>query len=189
MTSTRARFPREAICKRGCPVRSLMPASLAPKPPDTLGTFSLDKLLGQGHYGCCYRYIDRATGEQRAVKSVASASGIADPRHEAAALARVQAQPHANVVHFFGHQSVLGGSLLTFECISGGELFDNVIDTLSQGSPVPASRARTLFSQIARGIAHLHKLGIGHLDVKLVRDSCSDRTLAFCPAVATRAWC
>ena len=143
----------------------------SPAPPLHLGSFSLDRLkpLGQGNYGCCYLYVDRATGAQRVVKSVASAIGISDPRREAAALERIQAHPHPNVVKFFGHETVPDGSLLSFECISGGELYDNVLETLSQGTPVPTVRARTLFHQIARGVDHLHKLGIGHLDIKLVR--------------------
>ena len=141
----------------------------APAPPQSLGPFELDRLVGQGNYGCCYLYVDRATGVQRVVKSVASAIVISDPRREAAALERIQAHPHPNVVQFFGHEIVPGGSLLSFEYISGGELYDNVIETLSQGTPVPKVRARTLFHQIARGVDHLHKLGIGHLDIKLVR--------------------
>ena len=143
----------------------------SPAPPLHLGSFSLDRLkpIGQGNYGCCYLYVDRATGAQRVVKSVASAIGMSDPRREAAALERIQAHPHPNVVKFFGHETVPDGSLLSFECISGGELYDNVIEALSQGTPVPTVRARTLFHQIARGVDHLHKLGIGHLDIKLVR--------------------
>jgi len=101
------------------------------------------------------------------VKCVAAGSGITDPKHEIEALARTQAAPHENVVRFFGHADIAAGSLLVFECINGGELFDHVIDMLSSGSPVPVERAHFLFRQIARGVAHLHRLGIAHLDVKL----------------------
>lgn len=144
-----------------------VPSPPAPTTLPSAPSFTLDKLLGSGHYGRVYRYEDQSTGEERAVKSVASSSGLADPQREAMALARVQEWAHPNVVRFFGHERITGGSLLVFECLHGGELFDHVIDMLSSGAPVPTERARFLFRQIVRGVAHLHALGIAHLDVKL----------------------
>ena len=78
---------------------------------------------------------------------------------------------HPNVIRVLAHGSgraeVQQGHLyfIFMEVASGGELFDQVID--NGANAMPEHKARGFMTQLLAGVAHCHKRGVAHRDLKL----------------------
>ncbi len=137
-----------------------------------LGGYKLEKILGRGGMGAVYVGVNDA-GARRAVKVPfyeREGSEIARARftREAQVLARIP--PHRGVVrvHAAGEEGHLTYCVL--ELIEGRTLEQ----ILTKQGPLPIPKALEVAEQTARALAHLHKQGVVHRDVKpsnlLIRD-------------------
>ena len=77
-------------------------------------------------------------------------------------MAGVQEDGHDNVPEYFGFFEAEGAYAAVMEFVAGGELY-NVVE--AHGSGLLETTARSLFSQMARGVRYLHRCGVAHLDL------------------------
>ena len=71
---------------------------------------------------------------------------------------------HPNVVHLLEVIEKPRHIYLVTEHVSGGELFDQVID--NGANAMPEHKARGFMTQLLAGVAHCHKRGVAHRDLK-----------------------
>ena len=127
-------------------------------------SYILIRPIGQGATGVVWRGVDRASGEQVAVKLLHE-SLLRQPKlvtrfvQERTILLMLR---HRNVVRVRDLFSV-GESLgLVMDLVAGGSLRDH----LREHHTVPAGGAARLAAQVAAALAEAHELGIVHRDLK-----------------------
>ncbi len=132
-------------------------------PGDVVGRFQLQRELGRGGFGVVYEALDRALGRNVAFKAVRPGRRIAGRseewlRAEAEAVGRLN---HPNIVtlHDFGRGPT--GPYLIFELLRGATLADRL-----RGGPLPLREALAVGIDVARVLAHAHRAGVVHRDLK-----------------------
>ncbi|EDQ89590.1 uncharacterized protein MONBRDRAFT_25095 [Monosiga brevicollis MX1] len=126
-------------------------------------------LLGRGATGQVYEIKDLASGQLLAVKEIGLPATMA-PSKRVSQVARFESEfdlidgigSHTNLVRYFGTNATPSHVCLYLELLKGGSLLDLLHD---QGA-LDSVRAVTCLVQVANGIAHLHKAGIIHRDIK-----------------------
>lgn len=132
--------------------------------------------LGDGAYSKVWLVYSRVTGERFAAKEVlkTGTSGPVGPgtARKAAGepvdiledeIAALSACKHPNIVRFVDRYTAADGhTWLILELANGGEVFSKVIAK----KRFQEESARKLFSQILRGVAHMHARGVVHRDIK-----------------------
>jgi len=122
--------------------------------------YDLGDQLGSGAYSVVVKATEKAGGKQWAIKIVdKNSTGLADMHGELHIMSRLQ---HDNIVNFkevFDHPD---GFYVVLELISGGELFDRVIE-LRRFTEKDA--AQTMI-QAFHAIEHMHDGGLVHRDIK-----------------------
>eukprot|EP01065_Artemidia_motanka_P014772 TRINITY_DN185_c0_g1_i4.p2 TRINITY_DN185_c0_g1~~TRINITY_DN185_c0_g1_i4.p2 ORF type:complete len:314 (+),score=101.24 TRINITY_DN185_c0_g1_i4:63-944(+) len=113
----------------------------------------LGKPLGSGQFGQVCAALSEE-GSQVAVKVFKNRKA---GQQEMSVLAELSANQHSNVVRFLG-ESDGGGAVL--------EIAGCSLDQAVRRGPVPERWWRRYFGQVAGALAHVHSLGIMHLDVK-----------------------
>ena len=131
------------------------------RPIDQL--YSIGALLGSGAVASVYRAVERATGKHVAVKVVSTTNlskrQVKDLTKEIRILSAVT---HANIVHLIRAYKSETHCYLVQELVSGGELFEHII----QNGHVPESQALQITRHLASAVAYLHCKGIAHRDIK-----------------------
>lgn len=133
------------------------------RPGDAVGRFLLKRELGRGGFGVVWEAFDRELGREVAFKAVRpgrrlSAHGEAWLRSEAEAVARLN---HPNIVtlHDFGRGP--SGPYLIFELLRGRTLAERL-----RSGPIPFREAVRIAGDVARVLAHAHRAGVVHRDLK-----------------------
>ena len=130
----------------------------------TLGTYRLEKLLGEGGMGEVYVAVDEKLGRTVALK-ILRPEVVADPEHrarferEAKALAALN---HPGIVTIYALEEADGDTFFVMDLVEGRTL-TKIIEG-EGGLPVP--RILDLAIPIADAIAAAHKRGIAHRDIK-----------------------
>jgi serine/threonine protein kinase len=142
------------------------------------GRYDVQDCLGRGSYSEVYVARDMAASEGAprtvVIKALnTSLQGAADPelertlienfRNEAVALDRVR---HPNIISRLGHGTAIDLQGRTFhylvlEYLPGGDLQARV-----RNRPVPLDGALFYIEQVCNGLAHAHKNGVIHRDIK-----------------------
>lgn len=142
------------------------------------GRYDVQDCLGRGSYSEVYvaRDMAAAEGAPRTVVIKAlntSLQGVPDPelertlienfRNEAVALDRVR---HPNIISRLGHGTAIDLQGRTFhylvvEYLPGGDLQARI-----RNRPVPLDGALFYLEQVCNGLAHAHKHGVIHRDIK-----------------------
>src|SRR5437762_2253911 len=142
------------------------------------GRYDILDCLGRGSYAEIYRAHDNAappgTPEIVVVKALnmflqdapddeLERTLVANFQNEAVALDLVR---HPNIISRLGHGTAIDLSGTTFhyillEYLSGGDLF-----ALSKNNALPLDRAMFYLEQVCSGLAHAHKCGVIHRDIK-----------------------
>jgi eukaryotic-like serine/threonine-protein kinase len=128
------------------------------------GRYLLETEVASGGMGTVWRGRDEVLGRPVAIKVLHE--GLAgDPdilerfRREAVAAARLT---HPNVVRVFDTGIDDGVCFIVMELFEGTTLEDRLRD----GGPLPPAEAARMLSGILRGLAHAHREGVVHRDVK-----------------------
>lgn len=129
--------------------------------------YSILRTIGKGSYAQVYLAVHKPTGRQVALKII-NMNEVKDVERMTLRLKReirlMKSLKHERIVEYFEHfESANGEHVIAMEYVSGGELFDLVLE--NEG--LTEAQAKPLFYQIATAVAHCHKNGIAHRDLKL----------------------
>ena len=158
-----------------------------PQPLDALGArlqaalgdaYAVESQLGAGGFAIVYLVRDVHLKRKLAVKVlspdvIASHSVLERFRREAETIAQLS-HPHIVPLHFIGQKDDL--VYLVMEAIDGGSLADK----LEREGQLPIDEAARIFGEVASALAHAHKRGVIHRDIKpqnVLLDSESGRAL------------
>ena len=142
------------------------------------GRYDILECLGRGSYAEIYVANDNAAPEgapstivikalnlylQDAPDAELERTLVSNFQNEAVALDRVR---HPNVINRLGHGTAIDLAGTTFhyivlEYLPGGDLFQ-----LTKTRPLPIKRALHYLEQVCSGLAHAHKCGVIHRDIK-----------------------
>jgi serine/threonine protein kinase len=142
------------------------------------GRYDILECLGRGSYAEIYVANDNAAAEgsprtivikalnlylQDAPDTELERTLVANFQNEAVALDRVR---HPNVINRLGHGTAIDLAATTFhyivlEYLPGGDLF-----ALTKTRPLPMQKALSYLEQVCSGLAHAHKCGVIHRDIK-----------------------
>ncbi len=132
------------------------------EPGEAIGPYSLREQLGRGGAGVVHRAVDTRTGQEVALKVLLA---VADERArrrqllEARALTRLR---HRNVVSLLDVGEDRGRPWLALELVRGRSLQERLD---REGALAPEDAAR-LVQGLAAGLAHAHREGVLHRDLK-----------------------
>ena len=131
--------------------------------PQRLGDFQLMRELGRGGMGTVYEAQDLSLGRRVALKvlrfgALGDAAAVERFQREAATVAKLH---HTNIVPIFSVSSVDGVHYYAMQFIEGRTL----ADVLRHG-PVDVRSAAQCALQAAEALAHAHRHGVIHRDVK-----------------------
>ena len=129
-----------------------------------LGNYVLLSKLGAGGMGVVFKARHRRMKRDVALKVLPEAltrspDAVARFHREVEAAARLQ---HPNIAAAYDADEAAGAHFLVMEFVDGPDLSRYV----KQHGPVPLPHALALCIQTARGLAHAHKLGVVHRDIK-----------------------
>jgi serine/threonine protein kinase len=142
------------------------------------GRYDVLECLGRGSYAEIYKAHDNAALEDAPHTVVIKALNlllqeapdvelertlVANFQNEAVALDRVR---HPNIISRLGHGTAIDLDGTTFhylvlEYLPGGDM-----SALSRNNPLPIERALFYLEQVCSGLAHAHKCGVIHRDIK-----------------------
>lgn len=142
------------------------------------GRYDILQCLGRGSYAEIYAATDNAAVEgaprtvvikalnlhlQEETDAELERTLVANFQNEAVALDRVR---HPNVINRLGHGTAIDLAGTTFhyivlEYLPGGDLA-----ALTRGRPLNIQRALSYLEQVCSGLAHAHKCGVIHRDIK-----------------------
>lgn len=131
----------------------------------TVGPYQIVERLGAGGMGVVYRALDPRLGRPVALKFlehglVSSANDRERLVREARAASSLD-HPNICTIHDFGETGE-GEMFIAMACYSGRTLASRI----ARG-PIPLPEALDLLRQITAGLAHAHRAGIVHRDIKL----------------------
>lgn len=129
-----------------------------------LGNYVLLSKLGAGGMGVVFKARHRRMKRDVALKVLPEAltcspDAVARFHREVEAAARLQ---HPNIAAAYDADEAAGVHFLVMEFVDGPDLSRYV----KQHGPMPLPHALALCIQTARGLAHAHKLGVIHRDIK-----------------------
>jgi len=134
--------------------------------------------LGEGSYGSVRKAKNKATGQTRAVKTIATAhlKNIESFKQE---IAIMKMMDHPNIIQLYETFEDPKNIYLVMEVCTGGELFDKIIDS----GHFNETNAAILMQQIIRAIHYMHTNHVCHRDLKpenflfMTKDSIEKNTL------------
>jgi hypothetical protein len=129
--------------------------------PDFIGRFRVTSPLGQGGMGTLYLAQDPTLERPVAIKVLTEDSG--DLRERFAREARTAARlRHPNIVQVFDVGTFEGRPFIAMEYIPG----ETLGEMIRRRAPIGIARKLELMEDVCAGLAHAHRNGIIHRDVK-----------------------
>eukprot|EP01062_Namystynia_karyoxenos_P080975 TRINITY_DN881_c0_g1_i1.p1 TRINITY_DN881_c0_g1~~TRINITY_DN881_c0_g1_i1.p1 ORF type:complete len:498 (+),score=232.59 TRINITY_DN881_c0_g1_i1:80-1495(+) len=133
-------------------------------PGKKIGKYQLGETLGEGNYGKVKLAKHVETGQRFAVKIVQK-SRLREEGLEEQMKREITVQKmlvHRNVVRLFEVMQTDNNIYLVLELITGGELFDRII----QKKRFDEDTARRYFQELIVGLFYCHQQGVAHRDLK-----------------------
>ncbi len=130
--------------------------------------YELLERLGEGGMGVVYRACDTSLEREVALKFLsadlqASEEEVDRFLHEARAISRLN---HPNIATIYAVEEDRGERFLAFEFLPGGTLHEKIKALRANDERLPLDKALAWGVRIARALAHAHRHGIVHRDVK-----------------------
>ncbi len=132
----------------------------------TLGRYQVLESLGEGAMGAVYKARDRDLERFVALKilpSFHSEDAAARFEREARAISALN-HPHIATIHAL--EKADGLRFLVLEYVSGGTLTDKLNQARERNEPLPPADVIEALLEIAEGLAHAHRKGVVHRDIK-----------------------
>jgi serine/threonine-protein kinase len=158
------RFPQDApdLSAGGLAQAFAAPATSGSEERESIGTFDLLEMLGEGAFGCVWKARDRKLDRIVALKlprgAGLNAAKAAAFLREAQAAAQLR---HPNIVAIYGVERDERTAYIISEYIDGV----NLKEWLKQNQPTFEDAAR-LSVKLAEALAHAHAQGVVHRDMK-----------------------
>ncbi|XP_031438230.2 myosin light chain kinase, smooth muscle [Clupea harengus] len=148
---------RDVVVKKDCSVKEL---------------YDVEERLGTGKFGQVFKLVERATKKVWAGKFIKSLSVTAkdNVRMEIDIMNSLHHPKLVQCVDAFESKSDM---VMVLELISGGELFDRIVD---EDFELSEREVIKYMLQIIEGVAFIHKQGIVHLDLKPENIMCINKT-------------
>jgi calcium/calmodulin-dependent protein kinase I len=134
--------------------------------------YDIKEVLGRGAFSVVKRAVHKKTGEEFAVKIVLKKKAAEKKDMIETEVAIFRQVDHKNVIKLHELFETKERLFLVTELVTGGELFDQILE---KGS-YTEDEARKIARDMLRGIAYLHSLGIVHRDLKPENLLFSDKT-------------
>jgi tetratricopeptide (TPR) repeat protein len=130
-------------------------------PGQKVGRFELLRELGRGGFGVVYEARDTEIGRRVALKAVRTGRRSSARHERLLQEAEVAAHlSHPNIVTVFDYGRCDDGPYLILELLRGESLHAR----MARG-PIPLPEAVRIGTEVARGLAHAHGLGVVHRDL------------------------
>lgn len=123
--------------------------------------YKLGHVLGEGTFAVVRLGIDKVTRDRVAVKEICKEASETEALENEIMIMRSTGR-HDNIVSLrdvFDSKDTL---FLVMDLAEGGELFDRIIER----GELTEQAAATMFTSAVKGLAHLHRHNIAHLDIK-----------------------
>ena len=139
-------------------------------PKNLSNRFLVGNVIGRGSYAKVRDAYDIHYGTVVAVKIFKWVhlrrvpGGDVSLRRELTALRRVPRHPHVVSLVDFWRDPVQGKSYVALDYMPCGTLEDLLV--AARGAPLPLAQARCLFRGLVAGLAHMHRCGVYHRDIK-----------------------
>jgi len=129
-----------------------------------IGKYELGKTLGSGNFSKVKLGVDPETKEQVAVKIIEKEQLVKERMEEQLRreIAVMKQLKHSNIVQLKEVMQTANHIYLVLELVTGGELFDKIVQAKRFDEPT----ARRYFHQLIMGIFYCHQQGIAHRDLK-----------------------
>lgn len=130
------------------------------------GDYRLERTIGKGSYGKVKLATQLSTGDRVALKFISRAS-IKKPTHWTRIRREInllRAMHHPHIVKLYDYRDNGNDILLMMEYISGGDLFDRIVN--HREHRFSEREARPLFRQIVSAVDYCHQNRIIHRDLK-----------------------
>ena len=122
-----------------------------------------DEILGEGTSAVVRRGIKKETGEAFAIKIIdKSALGEQEKESLQNELKIMGIVDHPNIVRIYEYYDCHGVIFIVMELMSGGELFDHIVEV----EHYTEQKAAEVFRPIVDAVRYCHSLGIVHRDLK-----------------------
>jgi calcium/calmodulin-dependent protein kinase I len=135
--------------------------------------YELKQELGSGNFSIVRKGVNRLTGEEVAVKIIEKKRVGQKKEMIQTELDILQKVKHPNVVELKEMFETPTHIYLVMEIVTGGELFDRIVD---RGSFSEQDACR-IAKEILESVEYLHSLGIAHRDLKPENLLCTSRDL------------
>jgi tetratricopeptide (TPR) repeat protein len=130
--------------------------------PARIGRYQVVGELGRGAMGVVYRAVDPTSGAQVAVKVLLHAQDPEDLRRLDREARIARDARHPNVVATLDAGQEGAHPFVVLELVQG----ESLQERLRRTGPLDPLEAARLFEPLARGLAHVHELGVIHRDLK-----------------------
>ncbi|PAA57205.1 hypothetical protein BOX15_Mlig033628g1 [Macrostomum lignano] len=124
--------------------------------------YTIHEVIGSGRFGEVCRCTEKATSKQFAAKYLKA--GTEDERESVAnEIAIMKRLKHPRLLQLYDACLFKDEYVLIVELITGGELFDRVID---ENFDLTESKCEKFMTEICEGIEYIHSQNVLHLDLK-----------------------
>ena len=124
--------------------------------------YDVSRVIGEGAYGKVYLVQHRTTGQFRAVKVISKLEHTHAAESLVTELQAVGKLDHPHILKLYALYVSLQSIAIVSEYLSGGELFDHLI----QLGRITELEAVAIMRQVLSAISHCHLHGVVHRDLK-----------------------
>lgn len=144
---------------------SRIPKLIQGVPTNLTADFEIMELLGEGHFAQVRKAKNKKTQELVAIKFIDKKQIISDEHQLTSLFSEINIMKnlnHPNIVRLYDVYETDKYLCLIMELVTGGELFDRIIDRGAYSE----QDASLLMLSLFRAVHYLHSKGIAHRDIK-----------------------